>query len=84
MHRTQISFTKEQMNMLRTRAASEGRSIADLVRESVDHYAITHSSQSDRPARIARAKAVAGRFRSGPKNKNVSRRHDEYLAEAFH
>jgi hypothetical protein len=83
MHRTQISFTNEQMTMLRTRAASEGRSIADLVRESVDRHAATHAAQPDRQALIARAKAVAGRFRSRAKNRNVSRRHDDYLAEAF-
>ena len=82
MHRTQISFTDEQMTMLRARAASQGRSIADLVRESVERYAAA-TAHSDRAALTARAKAVAGRFRSGTKNKNVSRRHDEYLSEAF-
>ena len=82
MHRTQVQFTEEQIRTLRVLASAQGRSIADVVRESVDLFA-AQSAQPDRQALLARARAVAGRFRSGVKNGDVSRRHDDYLAETF-
>lgn len=36
--RTQIYLTREQRRALDERAAREGRTLADLVREAVDHY----------------------------------------------
>ena len=54
--------------------ADEGRSVEDVIRESVDSYAASH-----RKDRRAAAMAVAGRFRSGVAD--LGTRHDDYLTE---
>jgi predicted DNA-binding protein len=77
MERTQISLTAEQAQRLRRIAAERGISMAHLIREAVDAYAV--DSSSDRDERVRRAQAVAGRFRSG--RSDISERHDDYLAE---
>jgi hypothetical protein len=75
--RTQIEWTEEQAAALREIAAREGRSIEEVIRESVDAYA--SSRQSHAPGRRDAAAAVAGRFRSGLADLGL--RHDEHLAE---
>jgi plasmid stability protein len=72
--RTQIELTEEQATALREIAADEGRSVEDVIRESVDSYAASH-----RKDRRAAAMAVAGRFRSGVPD--LGTRHDDYLTE---
>lgn len=42
--RTQIYLTRQQRQALDERAAHEGRTLADLIREAVDHYIATGSS----------------------------------------
>ena len=80
MVRTQIQLTDEQQNALRALSAATGRSVADLVRDAVDH-AISGAYRVTRQERIARAMRVAGRYSSGLTD--ISARHDEYLAEAY-
>ena len=80
MVRTQIQLTEDQFAALRERAAAEGRSMADLVREGVD--SILHvAGRVDRAERRRRALDVIGRYRSAPRD--LSRRHDDYLAKAL-
>ena len=75
---TQIELTDEQAIALREIAAAEGRSIEDVIRESVDAYAASRKPRS-REERKAAAMSVAGRFRSGLHD--LAERHDDYLAE---
>lgn len=77
MHRTQISLTTAQAQRLRRIAAERGVSMAHVIRDAVDTYAV--DDPSDRAERVRRARAVAGRFRSGLSD--ISERHDDYLAE---
>jgi len=78
MVRTQIQLTEDQFAALRERAVAEGRSMADLVRAGVDSIL---RGRADREERRRRALAVIGRYRSAPRD--LSRRHDDYLAKAF-
>lgn len=78
MVRTQVQFTEEQIEALRARAAREDVSVSELVRRAVEAWVATETSWSEKKRR---ALEVSGRFGSG--RDDVSRRHDEHLAEAF-
>ncbi len=80
MIRTQIQLTESQLESLRRLSSQSGRSMADLIREGVDTIVAARRRPS-RQQRVERALRAAGRFRSG--SKDVSRKHDRYLAEAF-
>jgi hypothetical protein len=80
MVRTQIQLTDAQLHALRQASASNGRSIAELVRQGVELYLDTQH-QPDRGRQIERALRAAGKYSSGAKD--VSANHDRYLAEAF-
>jgi hypothetical protein len=69
------------MKALRQLSASNGKSIADLVRQGVDRLLASQPGISPEE-RIQRAMRVAGRFKS--RLSDVSARHDRYLSEAFH
>jgi predicted DNA-binding protein len=79
MHRTQIQLTDEQLAALRALSAAKHRSVADLVRESVDRF--VEQASPDRDELMKRAIEAAGQFSSGLTD--VSERHDDYLAEDF-
>jgi hypothetical protein len=80
MVRTQIQLTEQQSRQLKARALSEGRSMAELVRQSVDVY-LRSAGPPGRAERKRRALAAIGRFRSGVSDLSVN--HDHYLEEAF-
>jgi predicted DNA-binding ribbon-helix-helix protein len=80
MVRTQIQLTEAQAKTLRTMAAAEKISLAELIRRSVDQF-VQSQPGLGREARIARAKAAAGRFSSG--RSDIGSRHDEFLGDAF-
>jgi len=80
MVRTQIQLTEDQLAALRRISAADGRSIADLVREGVEAV-LRSRPRSNHADRVARAIQAAGKFTSG--SRDVSSRHDRYLAEAF-
>jgi len=80
MVRTQILLTEQQAQELRKRAAAERRSMADLVRDSVDAM-LGAGAESGRDHAKARALAAVGRFRSGVPD--LGTRHDDHLAEAW-
>ena len=80
MIRTQIRLTESQMECLRRLSAQSGRSMADLIRESVEMM-LKAKRQPSRQERVERALRGAGRFRSG--SSDGSRNHDRYFAEAI-
>ncbi len=79
MVRTQIQLTEAQYEALRARSAAEGRSMADLIRTSVDALLRGPGSVGVEERR-RRALAVIGRC-SGPAD--LSSQHDRHLAEAL-
>ena len=80
MLRTQIQLPEEQVAMLKKIAAADNKSMAEIIRQSIDYFAKSKSPETD-VQRRKRAIAAAGRFRSGIKDLSAS--HDEYLAEDF-
>jgi hypothetical protein len=78
--RTQIQLTKKQADALRRRAAQEGRSLAGLIRQSVDIY-LSQSQSASKDSKFDRAIRAAGKFNSG--GRDVSSNHDRYLADAY-
>ena len=80
MVRTQIQLTDEQARGLKALAASEGRSMAELIRDGVDAI-LRARGAIDREAVKARSIASLGRFKSGARH--LGSRHDDELADAF-
>lgn len=81
MVRTQIQLTETQFEALRARASAEGRSMADLIRGLVDE-ALSGGGRPGPEERRRRALAAIGCLgKKGPRD--LSRRHDDYLAEAY-
>lgn len=79
MVRTQVQLTEVQVEKLKALAAREGRSMAALVRASVDSL-LQVSGQVSREERRRRALSVVGRYRGGPRD--LAERHDRYLEKA--
>lgn len=80
MIRTQIQLTEEQAEALKRIASSRRVSVAEAIREAVDAM-IRATTTIDMEERRKRARAIAGKYRSG--KKDISSRHDEYLSEAI-
>jgi hypothetical protein len=78
--RTQIQLTEAQAKALRELAVAEGRSMAELIRMSVDAL-LRARGRVDRETLKRRALAAAGRFRSGVSD--LATEHDRYLDEAY-
>ena len=76
MIRTQIQLTEVQAEGLRSLAAKQGRSMADLIRTSVDSL-LADAGGVSHEERRRRALSVIGRYRKGPRD--LSERHDRYL-----
>lgn len=79
MIRTQIQLTEEQAQRLREAASIEGRSMADIIRESVDAYLAEAPLRRSAEELRTDALALAGRYRS--RVRNLASDHDRYLAE---
>ena len=80
MVRTQIQLTEEQSRRLKASAARQGISVSELIRRGVD-AALGQESALSGEQLASRAIQAAGRFRSS--RSDVSRRHDDYLGEAY-
>ncbi len=80
MIRTQIQLTEGQARTLKRLARQQQRSVAELIRQSVDLYL---ASRGELPLdqQYERATAVLGKYRSG--DADLGRNHDQYLAEAY-
>jgi len=81
MVRVWIQLTEAQLKALRACAAAEGRSVADLIRMSVDEALRRRLPTPSRPEQHQRALRFIGQFRSAPAD--LARRHDVYLAQAY-
>ena len=79
MIRTQIQITAEQARALKQLAAKEGKSVAELIRLSLD-ATLRASGINDQKSLRRKASAAAGKL-SGPGN--MAENHDKYLAEAL-
>ncbi len=79
MIRTQIQITEEQARSLKRLAAKEGKSVAELIRISVDNLLRAGGTPDPNIAR-QKALAAAGTL-NGPEN--LAEEHDKYLAEAL-
>jgi Arc/MetJ-type ribon-helix-helix transcriptional regulator len=82
MNRTQVQLTEEQIRQLKIIASERNVSMSELVRNCVDQWLASRKGASI-TERLQRAMAIAGRFRSGDKQANVSTEHDQYLSEIF-
>ncbi len=80
MVRTQIQLTEKQSQRLKALAARTGSSVAELIRQGIDTVLERDTTAQPEDLR-RRAIEAAGRFRSS--RSDVSRRHDDYLGEAF-
>ena len=80
MVRTQIQLTETQARSLKRAAMDRGTSVAEVIRRAVDSM-VQRSPKASSEERIRRALEIVGKFRSG--RRDVSQKHDEYLAEAY-
>ena len=80
MVRTQIQLTEDQAKALKRIAQSRHLSVAELIRKAVDTV-IKSSSVIDVEERHERALEIVGKFGSG--KRDVSKKHDLYLTEAY-
>jgi predicted DNA-binding protein len=79
--RTQIQLTEEQSQRLQREARRSGRSVAEVIRQSVEAYLDQEQGRAlGAPSRETAAQ-VAGLFHSG--KSDVAARHDDYLDEAY-
>lgn len=79
MVRTQIQITTEQAQALKRLAAREGKSVAELIRISLDSM-LRVGVFKDQQSLRRKAIAAAGTLK-GPEN--LSENHDDFLAKAF-
>jgi hypothetical protein len=79
MIRTQIRITSEQAYALKRPAAQEGKSVAEMIRLSIDSM-LRAGKINDRDELRRKAIAAAGKL-TGPEN--LAARHDDFLAETF-
>jgi hypothetical protein len=73
-------LTEEQVKALKKIALSRHLSIAEIIRQAVDTV-IRSNIVVDVEEKRKRAIDVVGRFSSG--KRDISRKHDTYLVEAF-
>jgi Ribbon-helix-helix protein, copG family len=79
--RTQIQLTEQQARRLKAEARERGLSLAEVIRLYVERGLA--ESTPDRAALYDRAARVVGKFQDRDRARDVSRRHDRYLDEAF-
>ena len=80
MVRTQIQLTAEQARKVKKIAASRGVSMAEVIRDALEGAIRSYPSDVSEQKR-KRALEIVGKFRSG--KRDVSRKHDAYLTEAW-
>ena len=80
MVRTQIQLTETQARNIKRVARDQGTSIAEIIRRAVENM-VQASPRVSSQERVRRAIEIVGKFRSG--KRNVSQKHDKYLAEAY-
>lgn len=78
MIRTQVHLTEDQVVAAERLAAERGVSLAEVVRQALDH-----ELQSERRSAWKRALSAVGGFRDKDGATDVAERHDDYLAEIY-
>jgi hypothetical protein len=80
-HRTQLLLDEDRYSWLRHRAVSEGKSLARIIRETVDVVRLQkQKSQEQKQQQIYKQILnLAGKGKRGPADVSVN--HDKYLAE---
>jgi hypothetical protein len=81
MVRTQIQLTNDQARRLRAEARERGISLAEVIRRYVDQGLAAEAPH--REALYERATRIVGRYRDRRGARDVGRKHDQYLDEAF-
>ncbi len=79
MIRTQIQITPEQARALKRLATKEGKSVAELIRNTIDDM-LRVGGIKNWEGLQRKASAAAGKL-NGPNN--LAERHDDYVAEAM-
>jgi hypothetical protein len=80
MVRTQIQLSEDQHAALLDLSAATGKSMAELVREGIDHI-LASRLQPNRADQIERALQLAGRFSSETRDGSVQ--HDRYFTDSI-
>lgn len=80
MIRTQIQLSEQQLRTLKTLAAKQNVSVAELIRQGVE-LLLRSTGAVDHAEQQRRALALAGRFRS--EVNDLALEHDHYLDEAY-
>lgn len=80
MVRTQVQLTEEQAKWLKDAASRRKKSMAELIRGSVDELISREGKRLDEATK-RRAIAAAGFLNSGPPD--LARNHDKYLLEVY-
>jgi len=80
MKRTQIQLTEEQARKVKRIAAHRGVSMAEVIRDAIEEASRTNR-HGVREEKRQRAVEILGKFKSG--KRDVSKKHDDYVAEAF-
>lgn len=81
MIRTQIQLTEQQARRLRSQAREQGVSLAEIIRRCVDR-----GLADEAPGRAdlyERALSAVGRFPDRRRARDLARKHDRYLDEAY-
>jgi predicted DNA-binding protein len=81
MIRTQVQLTEEQSRRLHAEARRSGKSVAEIIRRSVDRYLDLGAESGAGNATRMSALEITGRFHSG--KSDIADRHDDYLDEAY-
>jgi len=81
MVRTQIQLTERQARRLRAEARERGVSLAEIIRRYIEKG--LSEEGPDRAARYERAARVVGRFCDRRGARDLSSKHDRYLAETY-
>jgi predicted DNA-binding protein len=81
MPRAEVELTDEEAHRLDEVAASKGRTVSEVLRESVHEYLGKVNPGGDRALAEQRALAIIGKFRSSVGD--LASNHDRYLEKDF-
>jgi ribosome maturation protein Sdo1 len=81
MVRMQIQITEKQRRRLKAVARKRNVSVAAVIRECVD--AGLGDAREERRRRWDRASRIVGAFSDSEGKRDIARRHDDYLDEAY-
>ena len=77
MRRMQVQLREEQYEALKARAAAAGRSLSELVRDSVDRWLDSEATENALDGLLG----LAGKFHDPSGAEDVAENHDRYLID---